>query len=288
MSWHRLTGLPSGRRSKYLALVLWLVLASVVAPLAIKLTDVQNNETLGALPKTAEAAAALERAEAAFPGADKLVAVVVYARDSGLTGADRAKVEADRAAFARYALHGEVPPAIPSEDGKALLLSFPLAGSDDTQSMAATDIKERLPGGAPPGLQTALTGSAGGVDDVFDAFEGMDVTLLLVTGGVVVLLLLLTYRSPVLWLVPLLSVLIASQLASAAVYLLARYGGLTVDFQSRSVLTVLVFGVGVDYALLLIARYREELRRHRDRHAAMAVALGRAARPSPPARPRSS
>jgi RND superfamily putative drug exporter len=276
MSWHRLTGLTSGRRTKYLALVLWLVLASVAAPLAIKLTDVQNNETLGALPKSAEAATALERAEAAFPGSDKLVAVAVYGRDSGLTGADRAKAEADRAAFARYALDGEVPPAIPSEDGKALLLSFPLAGNDEQQSEAAAAVKEQLANGAPAGLQTALTGSAGAVDDVFDAFEGMDVTLLLVTGGVVVLLLLLTYRSPILWLIPLLSVAMASQLASAAVYLLARYGGLAVDLQSQSVLTVLVFGVGIDYALLLIARYREELRRHEDRHEAMAVALRRA------------
>ena len=59
------------------------------------------------------------------------------------------------------------------------------------------------------------------------------------------------------------------------VYLLARHAGLTVDFQSQSILTILVFGVGVDYALLLIARYREELRRHADRHQAMAWALRR-------------
>jgi RND superfamily putative drug exporter len=276
MSWHRLTGLPSGRRTKYLAVVLWLALASMAGPLAIKLTEVQNNDALTALPKTAEANAALERAEAAFPGSDKLVAVAVYARDSGLTGADRAKADADRAAFTRYAVDAQVPPAIPSEDGRALLLSFPLAGGDEEQSTAATSIKEQLANDAPAGLQTALTGSAGTVDDVFDAFAGMDVTLLLVTGGVVVLLLLLTYRSPVLWLVPLISVAMASQLASAVVYLLAREGGLTVDFQSQSVLTVLVFGVGIDYALLLIARYREELRRHHDRHEAMAVALRRA------------
>jgi putative drug exporter of the RND superfamily len=275
MSWHRLTGIPSGRRTKFVALVLWLVLASVAAPLGAKLTEVQNNDTLSALPSSAETSAALERAAAAFPGSDRLVAVAVYARDSGLAGADRAKADADRAAFTRFAQNAAVPPAIASEDGKALLLSFPLAGSDEQQSNAATEIKQRLADGAPAGLQTALTGSAGAVDDIFDAFEGMDVALLLVTGAVVILLLLVTYRSPVLWLIPLLSVAIASQVASAAVYLLARYGGLTVDFQGQSVLTVLVFGVGVDYALLLVARYREELRRHRDRHEAMAVALRR-------------
>jgi putative drug exporter of the RND superfamily len=275
MSWHRLTGIPSGRRTKFVALVLWLVLVSVAAPLGAKLTEVLNNDTLSALPRSAETTRALVRAEAAFPGSDRLVAVAVYARDSGLTGADRVKADADRVAFAGFAQNAALPPAIASEDGKALLLSFPLAGSDEQQSDAATEIKQRLALGAPAGLQTALTGSAGAVDDIFDAFEGMDIALLLVTGAVVILLLLVTYRSPVLWLIPLLSVVIASQVASAAVYLLARYGELTVDFQSQSVLTVLVFGVGVDYALLLVARYREELRRHRDRHEAMAVALRR-------------
>jgi putative drug exporter of the RND superfamily len=271
----RITGLPSGRRTKFLALFLWLVLASVAGALAGNLPEVVNNDSLSALPASAEAAKAAERAEQAFPGSDKLVAVAVYARESGLTAADRAKADADRKAFARYAEGSGIPAVFPSEDGKALMLSFPLAGSDDDQEAAVTGIKDRLADRAPPGLQTALTGSAGAVDDIFDAFEGMDATLLLVTAGAVVLLLLLSYRSPVLWLVPLVSVAIASQVASAAVYLLARYGGLAVDFQSQSILTVLVFGVGTDYALLLIARYREELRRHRDRHQAMAVALGR-------------
>jgi putative drug exporter of the RND superfamily len=275
MSWHRLTGLPSGRRTKFLALALWLVLAAAAGPLAIKLSEVQNNDALMSLPSGAEANAAIERAEAAFPGSDRLVAVAVYVRDSGLTDADRSKAEADRAAFAAYAEGGQVPPAFPSEDGKALLLSFPLAGSDDEQSSAVPEIKERLASGTPAGLQTALTGSAGAVDDVFAAFEGLDITLLLAAVGVVILVLLFTYRSPTLWLVPLLSVLIASQVATAVVYLLAKYGGLTVDLQSQNVFTVLVFGVGTDYALLLIARYREELHRHQDRHEAMAVALRR-------------
>jgi RND superfamily putative drug exporter len=272
---HRMIALPSGRRTKFLVLLLWLVLASAAGPLAIGLTEAQDNDSLGALPGGAEAAATAARAEAAFPGSDRLVAVAVYAREAGLTQADLAKVEADRAAFASYADGGLVSPVTPSEDGKAQLISFAMAGDDDAQTAATDEVKARLAEGAPAGLQTALTGSAGATDDVFDAFGGMDVTLLLVTAGVVVLILLITYRSPVLWLIPLLCVLLASQLASAVVYLLARLGGLTVDFQSQSILTVLVFGVGVDYALLLIARYREELRRHRDRHEAMAVALRR-------------
>jgi RND superfamily putative drug exporter len=275
MSWHWITKLPSGRRTKFLVIALWLVVASAVGPLAIKLADVVTDDAVAWLPRTAEATRAFERAEAAFPGSDRLVAVAVYARDTGLTDADRAKAETDRTAFARYAEGGQVPPAIVSGDGKALLVSFPLAGDEDQQSESTGAVRDQLANAPPAGLRTGLTGSAGATDDLFDAFGGMDITLVLVTAGVVALLLLFTYRSPVLWLVPLICVGVASQVASAVVYLLAKHAGLTVDFQGQSVLTVLVFGVGVDYALLLIARYREELRRHADRHAAMRVALRR-------------
>jgi Transposase IS116/IS110/IS902 family/MMPL family len=117
---------------------------------------------------------AVERAQAAFPGSERLVAVAVYPRETGLSGADRAKAEADRAAFASHAQGGQVPSAVPSADGKALLVSFPLAGDDHQQQAATDQIRQRLADGAPAGLQTALTGSAGAVDDVFDAFSGMD------------------------------------------------------------------------------------------------------------------
>jgi RND superfamily putative drug exporter len=275
MARQRLAGLLSGRRTKYAVLAFWLILVAVAGPFAIKLTEMQNNDTLSALPSGAEAGRAMQRAKAAFPEAQAPLAVAVYVRESGLTEADRAKVEGDRAAFTRYAHGGRVSPPVPSEDGRALLLSFPVAGDDTQRSTAVTAIKERLAADAPAGLRTALTGQAGAEHDIWDAFGGMDTTLLLATAATVALLLLVTYRSPVLWLIPLVTVALANQLASAVVYLLARYGGLAVDFQSQTILTVLAFGVGVDYALLIIARYREELRRHADRHEAMAVALRR-------------
>ncbi|GGM21165.1 putative membrane protein ActII-3 [Micromonospora sonchi] len=269
------TALAPGRRSKYALLVFWLVLIAAAGPLAIKLTEVQENDTLGALPATAEFTGAMQRAKESFPDSQKPLAVAVYVRQSGLTDADRAKAEADRVAFARYADGGQVPPPVPSEDGQALLLSFPVGGNAEQRAETMGHIKERLPVDTPAELSTALTGPAAGEDDVFEAFEGMDGALLLATAGTVALLLLITYRSPVLWLIPLVTVALANQLASAVVYLLAKHADLAVDFQSQSIMTVLVFGVGVDYALLLIARYREELHRHADRHAAMAVALRR-------------
>jgi putative drug exporter of the RND superfamily len=267
----------AGRATKWMALALWLVLAAVLSPLASKLTSAEKNDATSWLPRSAEATQALHRAQREFPGSDRLLAVVVYARDDPgtLTAADRAAVAADRAGFAAYAQDGRVGEAIESQDHRALLVSFPVAGTAKVQDGAIKKIKEVAAADRPAGLHAALTGPAGAVADITDAFSGLDTTLIMVTAAVVALILLITYRSPVLWLVPLISVGVASQVASAVVYLLARHAGLTVNGQSQGIMTVLVFGAGTDYALLLIARYREELRRHRDRHAAMAVALRR-------------
>jgi RND superfamily putative drug exporter len=121
-----------------------------------------------------------------------------------------------------------------------------------------------------------VTGPAGYGADFAEVFSGLDATLLYITAAIVIVILLVTYRSPVLWVLPLVCVFVALTAAQAVIYLLARHAGLTVNGQSAFILTVLVFGAGTDYALLLTARYREELRRHADRHQAMAVALRRA------------
>jgi RND superfamily putative drug exporter len=261
--------------TKWVIVGLWLVVLGALMPLAAELTSVEKNDSAAWLPRSAEATVAYERATAHFPGSDSLVAVVVYARDGGLTDADRAEVNRDHDAATAYARGGQVSPVVLSTDGAAALYSLPIAGdpNDEQAQTAAIDgLKQLMRDGAPPGLQTAFTGPAGMIDDLLDSFAGMDGTIVLVTVAVVALILLITYRSPALWLVPLVTVGLASQLASAIVYLLAKHAGLTVNGQSASILTVLVFGAGTDYALLLIARYREELRRHADRHQAMWIA----------------
>ena len=121
-----------------------------------------------------------------------------------------------------------------------------------------------------------MTGPAGNAADSSEAFAGIDSTLLYAALGVVIVILLLTYRSPVLWILPIFSAVVALFCAQAVIYLLARYADLTVNAQSASILTVLVVGAGTDYALLLVARYREELRLHADRHEAMTEAVHRA------------
>ena len=121
-----------------------------------------------------------------------------------------------------------------------------------------------------------VTGPVGYAADSSEAFSGIDGKLLYSAMAVVIVILLLTYRSPVLWLIPVISAGTALFVAQAVIYFLAKDDTLTVNAQSSGILTVIVFGAGTDYALLLVARYREELRRHEDRHEAMAFALHRA------------
>src|SRR5688572_3145061 len=127
------------------------------------------------------------------------------------------------------------------------------------------------------GVNVYVAGAGGQAADSAEAFGGIDSTLLTATLSVVILILLFTYRSPILWILPIFSAVVALFVSQALVYFLARYADLTVNGQSYAILTILVIGAGTDYALLLVARYREELRRHEDRHEAMAFALHRAA-----------
>ena len=127
------------------------------------------------------------------------------------------------------------------------------------------------------GVDVYVAGIGGQAADSAEAFGGIDTTLLAATLGVVILILLFTYRSPILWVLPIFSAIVGLFTSQALIYFLAKYADLTVNGQSYAILTILVIGAGTDYALLLVARYREELRRHEDRHEAMGFALHRAA-----------
>jgi RND superfamily putative drug exporter len=125
---------------------------------------------------------------------------------------------------------------------------------------------------------TALvTGPAAVEADLSAVFEGADSSLLLTTAAVVAVLLLLTYRSPILWIVPLVVVGVADRLAAVLATQALSGLGMAWDESTVGILSVLVFGAGTDYALLLISRYRDELKIEEDRWLAMSRALGRTA-----------
>jgi RND superfamily putative drug exporter len=273
----RLAALPCGKVSKWVVLVLWIAAIAVSFGPAGKLTGAQDNDAVSWLPGNAESTEVLQ-ATARFSSPDEIPAVLVYERSSGLTPADQQAVAAHVTAYGELqGVDREVVGPIPSEDGRALQVIVPInAGSGGWEVIGerAADLRQ-IAADRPDGLSFHITGPGGTAADSQKAFEGIDGKLLYSAGAVVIVILLLTYRSPVLWLLPVISAGTALFAAQAVVYLLATRVDLTVNAQSAGILTVLVFGAGTDYALLLIARYREELRRHQGRHEAMAYALHR-------------
>ena len=260
----------------------WIAVVAVAGPLAGKLNSAQQNDASSWLPQNAESTQVVELAKR-FSPSDVFPALVVYERPDGpITPADQAKAAADAKAFAGVQdVTGKVLGPIPAKDGRALQVIVPIKVAEEGNGWEelAPRVEEMraIAQANPGGLQAYVTGPAGYFADFSKVFSGFDSTLLYITAAIVIVILLITYRSPVLWLLPLTTVFVALTAAQAVIYLLAKNAGLTVNAQSAFILTVLVFGAGTDYALLLTARYREELRRHADRHEAMAVALGRAA-----------
>jgi len=272
----RLIAIICGRRSKYLVVAFWLIIVAVTGSLAGKLQGAEKNEASSYLPASAESTQELNE-QAAFQSKNYNPALVVYVRASGVTAADLAKADADARYFASLSVvDGRVVPPTVSKDHKAIVtdIGSDLGYNSDLSGFIST-VQNTATRGAD-GLSVYVGGPAASANDELKIFKGIDSTLLYSALGVVIVLLLLTYRSPVLWLLPIISAGVALAIAEAVIYLLTQHANLTVNGQSGGILVVLVIGASTDYALLLVARYREELRRHADRHQAMAVALRRA------------
>lgn len=238
-----------------------------------------STDPAAALPDDAESTAAL-RAQEQLPATEFAPAIAVFDRGGDrLTPADRRAVAARVTALGPLAAEGQrVFPQL-SEDGRSALVGVPLAtGLSETATRDAVQaIRTAAAEDLPAGLSVSVTGGPAFATDLGAVFDGADVRLLLTTVAVVALLLLLTYRSPWLWLVPLAVVGTADQVAAKAIAVAVDVFGFSIDESTIGITSVLVFGAGTNYALLLIARYREELRLLDDRYDAMRVALSQAA-----------
>ena len=267
--------MPGGRRTKWAVLVFWLIVVAVAGPLAGKLTGAEKNDAQAWLPSKAESTQVLTL-QSSYQSPNTFPAVMVYYRPAGMTAADLHKAASDVAQFAGVSgvLPHQVAGPFRSTDGKAIETVVPvnLGASGWNKAPTTVDKLRSIADTGANGMVVHVAGPLGGAADSARSFSGIDGTLLYATLAVVIVLLLVTYRSPVLWLLPVLTAGVALATAEGLIYLLAAHAGLTVNGQSAGILNVLVFGAGTDYALLLTARYREELRRHKDRHEAMAVA----------------
>jgi len=276
-----------------LVVIIWFLIAGVFGPLFGKLTSVQENNNSSFLPKGAEATLAADEIKN-FSGKDsynfptlilfegKVNPASIAAINEHMAGVGALTLDGTDAKISDYLAPGQVISVFPSQDGQAILANVPLDGNAIAKTLPnekpvlpavvdalRADIK---PIAQANGVTHYVTGPGGLLGDLFAAFGTLDSSLLLTTLGVVAIILIVVYRSPVLWIIPLLSSLFALSTAGGIVYLLAKNNIIDVDGQSQGILSVLVIGAATDYALLLIARYREELHHHENRFDAMRTA----------------
>lgn len=259
----------------------WSALIALVASFALaggafalSQLDAQETAPETGAPSKSESAAVAKLLED-FPADSGTAMFLVFTSSSDLTSNQIDTINANIAEL--YSTYTDIPfapTAEISEDGTTASAVIPLEKTNvvDERSERYTDIKETA-GSGLSGVDLYLSGPEGFAEDISNVFAGADITLLITTASVVVVLLLVTYRSPILWIVPLLVVGLADSLAGAVSKKVADLLGTQLDASVGGILSVLVFGAGTNYALLIISRYREELIKHENRAVAMANAV---------------
>jgi putative drug exporter of the RND superfamily len=283
-----LASIVAGRRAKWVILGIWIVAAFAMSPLGQKLSDVTTDDTESFLPKNAESTEVVRTLDDQFPSKETALALIVYQNPNGLTPANFARIRADAAKIKaepeKIPLVASQPPVIPAPVGPTSRLVsanhqvayavYTLPTDFDKESdwgKAIRDITDTNTGD----LNVYVTGDVGFNTDADEVFSNIDTKLLLATTILVLVLLGAIYRSVLVAVSPLIVVFLAYQFATGLIYLFAKSGA-TVSSNSTGILVVLMFGVGTDYCLLLVSRYREELRRLEDKHDAMQRAVRRA------------
>ncbi|BBY63387.1 membrane protein [Mycolicibacterium helvum] len=259
--WDRIGDLVSNRHSWLLALLVAVIGGGLLGAIGQSSSAEQSPVSLPPSSESAQVAELLKE----FPGGEAAPVILVVTRADGesLTSTDLAAAEAARGRMVAAAGTGGPPiPVTAADDGKAALAPVPVSSS--LSGFALSDevkaLREAAKTGLPTDLAVSVTGGPAFGADIANAFAGANITLLAVTGAVVALLLIVTYRSPVLWLVPLLVIAFADRVAAVLGSAIAEATGLAADGSTSGITSVLVFGAGTNYALLLISRYREELR----------------------------
>lgn len=269
----KFTEFVTNRRTSWIVLTLALIAVSGAFFVGSGI-DSEASPGVG-LASTVESQKVAELKET-LPGADSTSAILVFSRDGDeLTDEDLSALKEVTTNLTDLSDGGFVPPATVSDDSTVALVVVPLSVEDNVEKQAerAEELRTVANEELPDGLTAILSGPEGFAVDIASVFNGANFTLLLTTVIVVALLLIVTYRSPWLWLVPLIVIGIADAIAGIAAARVAALFDIQLDASVTGILSVLVFGAGTNYALLLIARYRDELRVYEDRREAMARAM---------------
>ncbi|HWK29747.1 MAG TPA: MMPL family transporter [Solirubrobacter sp.] len=296
-----LSGLTSSPAARWGVIATWLALALVLLPLQGPLQEHAADESETFLVRGSESLQAKRLIDAQFRAGSESAAVIAYFRDGGIKTPDQNRIVNDSR---RICAAGTIPslklvgtaygggcgqtdpldlspggPGLLTSSDSSVALATALMTDDSTPTAeAAADTIRKIvppPEGDETGLRAYVTGEVGFEADRSEAVKTIDDTLLIVTCVVLILLLLAIYRSPLVALVPLAVVGIAYVVAGGVTYLLVRTGVTTASGQTTAILIVLMFGAGTDYCLLIVARFRDELRRTADVDAAITAATAR-------------
>jgi RND superfamily putative drug exporter len=280
----RLARFVTGRRTKWAVLGIWILVALVTLPIGQKVSDVIDNRVESFLPESAETKEVVELQNTRFASGQTTTGLIIYERPGGLTPADRAKIASD-ARRASQELPLTSDPAVPfgprapvgslAGDGSLATTTVTVPLDIDKLADWGADLRE-ITGEGSGGLSVYVSGDLGFQTDSDEVFNSLDAKLLLATVALVLVLLGLIYRAPLAAITPLIVLLFAYFVSQALVYAYGKAGN-SVNDNGQLILVVLMFGVGTDYCLLLMSRYREELRAHEDKHEAMELAFRRVA-----------
>jgi RND superfamily putative drug exporter len=259
-------------------LLLWLAVGALGGPFTGKLSQVATNDDAAFLPATAESTR-VSQLQRAFVEQETVPAIVVWESRSGIGPETSAQITRQVEAMASVPdVVGRISPPVPSEDGRAVTVVVPFnADLGDEFGGVIGQLRDIV--ASTSGASAYVTGPAGFIADLEEAFAGIDGLLLLVALIVVFVILLLVYRSPILPVLVLFSSVLGLVAASSVVYWLAKHDVVTLNGQSQGIMSILVVGAATDYALLIVARFREELREEASPFAAMRIAWRQSAEP---------
>ena len=250
----------------------WLVAAGIGGPYFGRVDEVSSNDRTAYLPDSSAATEVSQRA-ADFTGSEAIPAIVVITAPQEMDEQTLDTVtDATEALADLDTVTDEISPPIPSEDGQAVQVFVPLDSDADLGAVTA-QIDAELAADLPAELTAHVTGPAGFSADLGEAFAGIDGLLLGVALAAVLVILLIVYRSLLLPLIVLSTSMFALCAALLTIWHLAAADVLLLSGQTQGILFILVIGATTDYSLLYVARYRDELRRTRERWPATLKAL---------------
>jgi RND superfamily putative drug exporter len=249
-------------------ILVWLGGAALGGPLFGKVDEVSSNDQTTYLPESADATKVQELL-GEFRDSDEIPAIAVFTSDEELTEQELSTItDAVADSTSIEGVGDDISPALPSEDGKAVQAFIPISGDADLGDVTA-ELGDELRAAAPDGIDVYITGPAGFTADLAAGFAGIDGLLLGVALLAVLVILILVYRSFLLPLVVLSTSLFALCVALLVVWWLAKAEILLLSGQTQGILFILVIGAATDYALLFVARFREELRVEKDKGSAV-------------------